>query len=49
MITNLFVLCEGQTEEYFVKNTLHDYLQGFGINVIARIVGNSRKGKGGIT
>lgn len=48
MITNLFVLCEGQTEEYFVKNTLHDYLQGFGINVIARIVGNSRKGKGGI-
>lgn len=49
MMTNLFVLCEGQTEESFVKNTLHNYLSEFGINVIARIVGYNRKGNGGVT
>lgn len=48
MMTNLFVLCEGQTEEYFVKNSLHEYLGEFGINVVARIVGSNRNGNGGI-
>ena len=49
MMTNLFVLCEGQTEEHFVKNALHEYLSEFGINVIARIVGSNRRGNGGIS
>lgn len=47
----LNVLCEGQTEEKFVKNVLKDYLAAKGIVVKHRLLVTSEKknGRGGIT
>lgn len=39
----LNILCEGQTEEKFVKDILKPYLNGFGIVVKSRILITSRK------
>ena len=39
----LNVLCEGQTEEKFVKEVLKPYLNGFGIVVKSRLLATSRK------
>lgn len=39
----LNILCEGQTEEKFVKEVLKPYLSGFGIVVKSRLLVTSRK------
>ena len=50
---NLYVLCEGQTEEQFVKQVLSPYLLNDGIISIAVIFATKRtaanKFRGGVT
>lgn len=47
----LIVLCEGQTEEYFVKHTLRKYLSAFDVSVTPHLLvtNRSKNARGGLT
>ncbi len=47
-MTRLHVICEGQTEEVFVKRVLYPYFEGRGITLIPSLIGTAGKKGGGV-